>query len=211
MFTGIIQELGVVRSYLLRGGFGRLEVGYAEEMGVLKPGDSMAVNGVCLTATAVGPGIFSADVSEATRRNSTAGELRAGERVNLERPVTPMQPLGGHIVLGHVDCVGSVRRVVQRTGGVNVTVAVPAQVRDFFVDKGSVAVDGVSLTVGGVGSESFDIFLIPETRERTTLGAARAGMRVNVEVDYLAKLVRKFVGGRQVSPDRLSGLGGSED
>lgn len=211
MFTGLIQEIGTVRGNLPSGGYGRLEVAYSIEKGALREGDSMAVNGVCLTATTVGDGVFTADVSEATRRSSTVGELKRGSRVNLERPVTPSDPLGGHIVLGHVDCVGTIRRVSERPGGFLILIGVPPAAADLLVDKGSVAVDGISLTVGAVSKDSFDIFIIPETRERTTLNSARPGTRVNIEVDYLAKLVRKFVDGKNSPPHGLSLFGKDED
>ena len=211
MFTGLIQEIGTVRGNLASGGYGRLEVGYASLKGALREGDSMAVNGVCLTATTVGDGVFTADVSESTGRSSTVGQLKPGSRVNLERPVTPSDPLGGHIVLGHVDCVGTIRRVAERPGGFHILIGVPAGAADLLVEKGSVAVDGISLTVGAVSKDSFDIFIIPETRERTTLHGARPGKKVNIEVDYLAKLVRKFVGGKNRSPQDLSLFGKGED
>jgi riboflavin synthase len=211
MFTGLIQEIGTVRANLPSGGYGRLEVAYAVEKGVLREGDSMAVNGVCLTATTVGDGVFTADVSDSTRKSSTVGELKQGSKVNLERPVTPSDPLGGHIVLGHVDCVGTIRRVSERPGGFQIVIGVPSEAADLLVDKGSVAVDGISLTVGAVTKDSFGIFIIPETRERTTLSGARPGTRVNIEVDYLAKLVRKFVEGKNRPPHGLSLFGKGED
>ena len=211
MFTGLIQEIGTVRGNLPSGGYGRLEVAYSTAKGALREGDSMAVNGVCLTATTVGDGIFTADVSDATKRSSTVGELKRGSKVNLERPVTPSDPLGGHIVLGHVDCVGTIRRVAERPGGFQLLIGVPTGAADLLVDKGSVAVDGISLTVGAVSKESFDIFIIPETRERTTLHGARPGTRVNIEVDYLAKLVRKFVAGKNSPRHGLSLFGKDED
>ena len=195
MFTGLIQGIGVVRSNSRRGGYGKIEVSYSEGGGKLRTGDSMAVNGVCLTATKVAPGFFSADLSEATRKHSTLGWLKPGERVNLERPVSASDPLGGHRVLGHVDCIGTIRRATQTSGGLEIVINAPAAA-ELLVDKGSVAIDGVSLTVGSAGRESFDVFIIPETQERTTLSRKKAGGKVNIEVDYLAKLVRKFLAGK---------------
>jgi len=211
MFTGLIQEIGSVRRNSRRGGYGKLEVSYSAGGGKLRIGDSMAVNGVCLTATKVGAGFFTADVSEATRKHSTLGDLKSGELVNLERPVAASDPLGGHIVLGHVDCVGTVRRATQTPGGLEIVINAPASAAEFLVDKGSVAIDGVSLTVGSAGRESFDVFIIPETQERTTLSRKKTGGKVNVEVDYLAKLVRKFLAGQKENIRGLFPFGGAEE
>lgn len=193
MFTGIIQEVGTVRRAGKSGGYLRLEVAYDETLGALRIGDSMAVDGVCLTAVAVGGGAFAADLSEETQRRSTLGGLRTGDRVNLERPVTASDPLGGHIVLGHVDGRGRIRRVTPSAGGLRIRIEAPAEVMELLVEKGSVAVDGVSLTVGGIERGAFEVFLIPESQGKTTLSRRTVGGAVNLEADYLAKLVRKFV------------------
>jgi riboflavin synthase len=196
MFTGLIQEVGAVRRIARRGGYRLLEVSYDESRGVLRPGDSMAVDGVCLTASSLGKCLFGADLSAETQRLSTLGSLKQGDPVNLERPVTVTDPLGGHVVLGHVDGIGRIRKVVPSSGGKIITIKAPADVMDLLVAKGSVAVDGVSLTVGALARETFDVFLIPETQTRTTLSGKRVGAAVNLESDYLAKLVKKFVGAR---------------
>ncbi len=211
MFTGIIQEIGTVRKTGRRGGYLRLEVTYREGGGLLRTGDSMAVNGVCLTASRTGGGTFSADLSAETQRLTTLGGLRAGDRVNLERPVTASDPLGGHIVLGHVDGVGTFRRVTPTSGGLNILIQAPAVVRELLVEKGSVAVDGVSLTVGKLDRGGFEIFLIPETQGRTTLASKKAGASVNLEADYLAKLVRKFLTSGRRGGDRPSFPNGAEE
>jgi riboflavin synthase len=203
MFTGLIQEVGSVRRIARRGGYRLLEVSYDESRGVLRPGDSMAANGVCLTASSLGKGFFGADLSAETQRISTLGSLKQGDPVNLERPVTATDPLGGHVVLGHVDGIGRIRKVVPSTGGLIITIQAPAEVMDLLVTKGSVAVDGVSLTVGAFARETFDVFLIPETQTRTTLSDKRVGAAVNLESDYLAKLVKKFVGARDEKNIRL--------
>jgi riboflavin synthase len=153
----------------------------------------MAVDGVCLTAAELGRDWFAADLSAETQRRTTLGGLRTGARVNLERPVSASDPLGGHVVLGHVDGVGSVRRVRRGAAGLELLVAAPAEVLALLVPKGSIAVDGVSLTAGEVGRDGFRLLLIPETVARTTLGARRAGDGVNLEADYLAKLVKRFL------------------
>ena len=193
MFTGLIQEIGTVRRAERRGGFLRLRVAYDPSRGALRPGDSMAVNGVCLTAAALEADSFTADLSGETQERTTLGALRTGAAVNLERPVTPSDPLGGHVVLGHVDAVGAIRRVRPGSAGLELLVAAPAGVMDLMVPKGSVAVDGVSLTAGAIERDGFWVYLIPETVARTTLGVARAGQPVNLEADYLAKMVWKFM------------------
>lgn len=194
MFTGLIQETGRIRKTGRRGGFLTLEISYDGKGGALRSGDSMAVSGVCLTATTSGENSFTADLSEDTQRSSTLGGLRVGDRVNLERPVTAADPLGGHIVLGHVDGVGRLRKVTPTGGGLRILIQAPKEIMDLLVEKGSAAVDGVSLTVGSLKSDAFEVFLIPETQTRTTLSDMRVGDRVNLEADYLAKLVRKFIG-----------------
>jgi riboflavin synthase len=193
VFTGLIQEIGAVLGVERRGGFLRLRVGYDPARGPLRPGDSMAVNGVCLTAADLAARSFTADLSAETQRRTTLGVLRAGAKVNLERPVTASDPLGGHVVLGHVDAVGRIRRVRPGTAGLELHVAAPPEILGLLVPKGSIAVDGVSLTAGALERDGFWLSLIPETVERTTLGSRRAGEEVNLEADYLAKLVRHFV------------------
>lgn len=193
MFTGLIQEVGAVLGADRRGGFLRLRVGYDPGRGRLREGDSMAVNGVCLTAAELEGRGFTADLSGETQRLTTLGALRPGARVNLERPVTASDPLGGHVVLGHVDGVGRIRRARPGAAGLDLLVQAPAAILDHLVPKGSVAVDGVSLTAGALEGDGFWVHLIPETVARTTLGTMRPGDQVNLEADYLAKLVRAFL------------------
>jgi len=193
VFTGLIQEIGAVLGAERRGGFLRLRIGYDPARGALRPGDSMAVNGVCLTATALAERSFTADLSGETQRRTTLGALRPGAKVNLERPVSASDPLGGHVVLGHVDAVGSIRRVRPGSAGLELLVAAPPEVMALLVPKGSIAVDGVSLTVSSLARDGFWLFLIPETVGRTTLGARAVGDEVNLEADYLAKLVKRFM------------------
>ena len=193
MFTGLIQEIGAVLGAERRGGFLRLRVGYDPARGQLRPGDSMAVNGVCLTATELSERSFTADLSAETQKSTTLGSLRTGAPVNLERPVTASDPLGGHVVLGHVDVVGRIRRVRPTSAGLELLVAAPEKIMELLVPKGSIAVDGVSLTAGVLERDGFWLYLIPETVGRTTLGARRVGDEVNLEADYLAKLVKRFL------------------
>jgi len=193
VFTGLIQEIGAVLGAERRGGYLRLRVAYDPARGALRPGDSMAVNGVCLTATELAARSFTADLSAETQQRSTLGGLRTGAKVNLERPVTASDPLGGHVVLGHVDAVGRIRRVRPTPAALELLVAAPAEILELLVPKGSIAVDGVSLTVGVLERDGFWLYLIPETVGRTTLGARRVGDEVNLEADYLAKLVKRFL------------------
>ncbi len=194
MFTGLVQDLGEVTRVDETAAGVRLAV-RSPLAAELAEGDSIAVNGVCLTA--VGPcggELFGADVMRETLRRSSLAELAPGVRVNLELPVRAADRLGGHVVQGHVDGVGAVRAV--RDDGFARVVEIeadPALLR-YVVEKGSIAVDGVSLTVSAVDDESFAVSLIPETIERTTLGAADPGRPVNLEVDVLAKYVEKLIG-----------------
>jgi riboflavin synthase len=153
----------------------------------------VAVNGVCLTATAIADGQFSADVMHESLRRSSLGEVVSGSPVNLELPLRASDRLGGHVVQGHVDGVAMVRSVVEDGFSRVVTFDAPTDLLRYVVEKGSIAVDGVSLTVSAIDSDSFSVSLIPETLERTTLGTAEVGRPVNLEVDVLAKYVEKLV------------------
>jgi riboflavin synthase len=190
MFTGLVQATGIAHP-----SDGRLHVEADLE---LSEGDSVAINGVCLTATAVHPGGFEADVMAETLRRTTLGALREGERVNLELPLRASDRLGGHVVQGHVDATGAVDSVEDEGFAKVVRISAPDEVLRYVVEKGSIALDGVSLTVAEVDDEGFAVSLIPETLERTTLGAAAPGRRVNIEVDVLAKYVEKLA--RRVAP-----------
>ncbi len=189
MFTGLVADLGTVAAVDRCGDAARLRI-ETRLGGELGPGDSVAVNGVCLTAVDPDAGSFQADVVAETLRRSSLGRLAAGEHVNLELPLRAADRMGGHVVLGHVDGLGEVTQV-DPSGEIAVAVD-PALLR-YVVEKGSIALDGVSLTVAAVDDRSLTVALIPETRRRTTLGAARPGTRVNVEVDVLAKHLEKLV------------------
>jgi riboflavin synthase len=164
----------------------------------LADGDSVLVNGVCLTATGVDGGSFEADLSPETLHRTSLGDVEAGERVNLEPALRATDRLGGHIVQGHVDGVGEMAEVSADEGGGSRSVrfSAPPELLRYVVEKGSVAVDGVSLTVTDVDGDGFAVSLIPETLARTTLGDAAAGRRANLEVDIVAKYVEKLVGER---------------
>ncbi len=194
MFTGLVADLGSVASVDATGDGVRLTVSTALA-GDVASGDSVAVNGVCLTATNLSDAGFAADVMHETLDRSSLAGLAAGSPVNLELALRAADRLGGHIMQGHVDGVGSVAAVRDDGFARVVTIAPedPALLR-YVVSKGSIAVDGVSLTVARIDDEAFDVSLIPETLERTNLGTAALGQRVNLEVDVLAKYVEKLLG-----------------
>ena len=187
MFTGLVAGKGVVRGLE----DGRLEV-ETELAAELAPGDSIAVNGVCLTATERNNGSFAADVMPETLRRTSLEPLTEGDEVNLELPLRAGDRLGGHVMQGHVDGTGTVESVTYDRNSRVVRVRAPAELLRYVVQKGSIAVDGVSLTVSAVDDNAFEVSLIPETLERTTLGAAAQGRTVNLEVDVLAKYVEKL-------------------
>ena len=187
MFTGLVAGKGVVRA--LRDGRLEVETGLSAE---LEPGDSIAVNGVCLTAVERNNGSFVADVMPETLRRTSLEPLGEGDEVNLELPLRAGDRLGGHVMQGHVDGTGTVESVSDDGNARVVRIETPAELLRYVVQKGSIAVDGVSLTVSGVDEVAFEVSLIPETLERTTLGAAAEGRSVNLEVDILAKYVEKL-------------------
>jgi riboflavin synthase len=192
MFTGLVDATGIVAAVEQLGEGVRLSV--ATPLAVeLADGDSIAVNGVCLTARGAGPDSFAADVMAETLRRSSLGPLAAGDEVNLELPVRAGARLGGHVVQGHVDGVGTVASTTDEGLARVVRVAAGEDLLRYVVEKGSIAIDGVSLTVSAVEGEAFEVSLIPETLERTTLGGFEPGRSVNLEVDVLAKYVEKLV------------------
>jgi riboflavin synthase len=191
VFTGLVQGTGSVRSVERSEAGARLEIA-TELAAELGRGDSVAVNGVCLTAVEIAGGGFCADVMAETLRRSSLGPLAAGDEVNLELPLRAGDRLGGHVVQGHVDGTGSVLSVTEEGIARLVRIACPEELLRYMVEKGSVAVDGVSLTIAAIDEESFSVSLIPETVERTTLGRAEEGTVVNLEVDVLAKYVEKL-------------------
>jgi len=193
VFTGIIEELGVVEGIDDQGDAVRLTVRGPHVLADAAPGDSIAVDGCCLTVARREDETFTADVMRETLDRTSLGALAPGARVNLERSVTATTRLGGHIVQGHVDGVGA---LVARTASEHwevVEVSVPAGLARYLVDKGSVTVDGVSLTVVAAGDRTFTVSLIPETLARTTLGHKQPGDPVNLEVDVIAKYVERLL------------------
>jgi len=196
VFTGIVQDVGRIVSSSPVASGRRLTVGTTLDTATFELGESVAVNGVCLTVVSVGEATFDADVSSETLRRSTLDELRPGWAVNLERALRPVDRLGGHFVLGHVD--GPARLVKNALEGeFRVLRFEPAtSLLRYVVEKGSVALDGISLTVASLDAEGFSVAVIPHTLERTNLPGRRPGDRVNLEVDILGKYVEKLLGGK---------------
>ncbi len=193
MFTGIVEELGVVEALEDQGDAVRLTVHGPHVTADVRLGDSISVNGCCLTVAQRDGETFTADVMRETLDKTSLGELEPGGRVNLERAALVSSRLGGHIVQGHVDGTGSVvRREVSEHWEV-VTVSMPRELSRYLVDKGSITVDGISLTVVEAGDDSFTVSLIPETLARTTLGLKQPGDLVNLEVDVIAKYVERLL------------------
>ncbi len=194
MFTGIIQSIGKIAAIDETGGDARISVDSGElDLSGVNTGDSIAVSGVCLTATAHTAAGFTADVSGETLSRTTLGDLRAGAKVNLEKALTPATPLGGHLVSGHVDGVGSV--VSRREAGrsVQFRFRAPDALARYIAGKGSICVDGVSLTVNVVDGAEFEVNIVPHTLAQTTLGNLKTGARVNLEVDILARYLERLM------------------
>ncbi len=190
MFTGIINELGTVDAVegSDEGARLRIRAALASE---LEAGDSVAVNGACLTATSAGSGAFEADVMHQTLSLTTLGDLDSDSRVNLELPLRPTDRLGGHVVQGHVDGTATVVEVSEDGFAKRLRLELPNELLSYVVERGSIAIEGVSLTVAELAGSALEVSLIPETLERTTLGSLVPGARVNVECDVLARYVRR--------------------
>lgn len=198
MFTGIVEEVGTVRA-VRPGGVPRLEVGCTVVLDGTAVGDSISVNGCCLTVVEHGGGVFAAEVMGETLLRTALGDLRPGDPVNLERAVPASGRLGGHLVQGHVDGVAEVVALAPHDGWRVLRVALPAGLSRYVVEKGSITLDGVSLTVMAVGGEHFEVGLVPHTLAATVLGRRVAGDRVNLEADIVAKYVERLLAGGAVS------------
>ena len=213
MFTGIIEELGTIRRITSSPKGARVEVTAGTILSDARLGDSIAVNGVCLTVVDQGPDWFAADVSEETLRRTSLKQMRIGTRVNLERPLTPSSRLGGHIVQGHVDGVGEFVEARPSGDGWVVWVRFPKDLGRYIVEKGSIAVDGISLTVASLGDDYFEIAIIPHTWKMTNLGSLDRGAAVNLEVDVIAKYVERMMqahtleSGRKLTIEGLTEMG----
>ncbi|MBI2383169.1 MAG: riboflavin synthase [Gammaproteobacteria bacterium] len=197
MFTGIIEKVGRIVATEDRGGDRRIVVEAGALLDAARPGDSIAVNGVCLTAVELRGGCFVADMSRETLSATTAGRWQAGTAVNLEPALTPAKPLGGHLVSGHVDGVGTLLDRQEDARSWRLRFGLPAELARYVARKGSVAVDGVSLTVNDVeGSRSFGVNIVPHTLQHTTLGLLNPGDPVNLEVDLIARYLERLIAER---------------
>lgn len=200
MFTGIIEELGAIKKISSARDGARLEVGAQAVLDGARIGDSIAVNGVCLTVVEKSPDSFAADVSAETLRRTSLKQARAGSRVNLERPLTPTSRLGGHIVQGHVDGMGEFIEARPVGEGYVVRIGFPSELGRYIVEKGSIAIDGISLTIAALGDNWFEIAIIPHTWRATNLSTLKRGEAVNLEVDILAKYVERLLQSRASEP-----------
>lgn len=197
MFTGIIEELGAVESFIPNEGGARMFVTATTVTADIRNGDSIAVNGVCLTAVDATANSFGADLSQETLDRSTLGALRTGSRVNLERAVTPSTRLGGHIVQGHVDGRGEFISADESGDFWTVRIGFPDEISRYLVYKGSIAVEGISLTIAALGETYFDVAIIPKTWELTNLSTLKPGDAVNLEADVIAKYVERMMEARR--------------
>lgn len=193
MFTGIVQAVGTIAAVEARGGDVQLVVAASDlDLAAVQLGDSIAVNGCCLTVTRCEGARFWADVSRETLNVTTLGQLQAGSPVNLEKALTAGQALGGHYVTGHVDGIARVAEMTADARSTRMVFEVPQRLARYIARKGSVCIDGVSLTINGVGDTHFDVNLIPHTLEVTTLGQCQPGKQVNIEVDIIARYVERL-------------------
>lgn len=193
MFTGIVEEIGHIKE--IKKGISSmiLTIEAYEIMSDLKLGDSVATNGVCLTVTELGKNFYKADVMHETMRRSSLGELRAGSKVNLERAMRADGRFGGHIVSGHIDGTGKIESIQKDDNAVWYTIKAPQEIMHYIVEKGSIAIDGISLTVANTDSDSFKVSIIPHTLKETILSEKREGDIVNLENDIVGKYIEKFI------------------
>lgn len=196
MFTGIIQAVGTVTALEPAGDDMRIRINPGKlALADVRVGDSIAVNGACLSATEVTGSDFAADISAETLARTACGELEVGAAVNLEKPLTLSAPLGGHLVSGHIDAAGSVRARHHEGGCVRLRIEAPARLMRYIAEKGSICVDGVSLTVNAVEGSRFEVNIVPHTLRATTLGELDVGRRVNLEVDIIARYLERLLTG----------------
>jgi len=197
MFTGIIQSLGSIDSNEPKGGDISLVINSGElDLAACDPGDSIAVNGVCLTAVSYATGQFIADVSTETLNKTSLGELKQGSPVNLEKALTLSTSLGGHMVSGHVDGLASVVDLYEDARSIRYTFELSPALQHYIAEKGSVTIDGTSLTVNRVEGNRFDVNIVPHTREKTIFQYYRVGTRVNIEVDIIARYLERLIDGK---------------
>ena len=199
MFTGIVEECGTVLGVLKNGVSGSLQIQASTVLEGTKTGDSIAVNGVCLTVTKLTKSSFTADVMAETFRRTNLGSLGKNSRVNLERAMVADGRFGGHIVSGHIDGTGVISRIKEEGNAVWIYISAPQSILNLIVEKGSVAVDGISLTVAAVSDKEFAVSVIPHTRENTALSGKKTGAVVNLENDIIGKYVQKLTGTAQIN------------
>lgn len=195
MFTGIIEELGIVTSIIRSAQSGKLTISVSKNMAASKVGDSIAVNGVCLTITSIRRNFLEFDVSAETLKRSTFQDVKIGDKVNLERAMLMSGRLGGHLVSGHVDGVAEIRKKVTQGKNVELYLSLPSELLRFLVPKGSITIDGISLTVADLRDALLVVFVIPHTVQSTTLSFKNVGDRVNIEVDILSKYIERHLKG----------------
>lgn len=196
MFTGIVEEMGSVKALRRDAGGARLTISASTVLGGTALGDSISVNGVCLTVVEKGAAEFSADVANETLKVTNLGDLRIGQQVNLERALQLSARVGGHLVTGHVDAVGRIREKRQEGNSWRIFIEAPETTLRYIIKKGSIAVDGISLTVAEVERNYFSLAMIPHTAKLTTLGSKTAGDSVNLETDVIGKYIEKLMAGR---------------
>ena len=200
MFTGIIETVGIVRAFVRRPAGARVTISAATIAETARLGDSLAVDGACLTVAALAGDSVACDLSVETLSRTTLGTLRVGTRVNLERPLRLGDRVGGHLVSGHVDALGRLASRLPQGEGAVYRIRFPETLAPFLVPKGSVAVDGISLTVAALASQHFDVAVIPYTLQGTTLAEKRVGARLNLEADLIGKYVARLAAGRTAGP-----------
>jgi len=196
MFTGIIEELGGVKALRRDAGAARLTISASAVLDGTIVGDSICVNGVCLTVIDLNKNVFSADIAVETLKVTNLGELRIGDKVNLERALRLSARIGGHLVNGHIDSIGHIRGKREEGNGWRISIDAPESILRYIIKKGSIAIDGISLTVADVDKTGFSIAMIPHTGKLTTLGFKSAGATVNLEVDIIGKYVERLLSGR---------------
>lgn len=206
MFTGIVEELGIIRKLHVSGHSGSIEIEAHKVLQNTNVGDSIAVNGICLTVTALGKDFFTADVMAETVRRSSLKNATSGDFVNLERAMAADGRFGGHIVSGHVDGTGTILSMKREENAVWVTISAPPSIMKFIVEKGSVCLDGISLTVAAVGESDFKVSVIPHTGEETTLLKKKAGNTINIENDIIGKYVDRLLNFKDSSPSDSGGI-----
>ncbi len=197
MFTGIIEGVGAVKFIEKMGAFGRIGIEARLNLDEVNLGDSVSIEGVCLTVTGKEFGFFTADLSDETLRLTTLGELKSGSPVNLERPLTLSKPLGGHLVTGHIDGVGVLKKKIIKGGSAEIYISIPQGLMRQVVKKGSIAIDGISLTVADIEGDLVKAAIIPHTLNNTSLKAKKEGARVNIETDIIGKYVEKFFSAKE--------------